>query len=100
MPTNVEQILGADAESLLGHSCKTISKEHLHLPGPDFLDRVFVHTDRNSQVIRSMAALYGHGRLGGTGYLSILPVDQGVEHSAGASFAKNPEYFDPENIVK
>lgn len=97
---SIEKILGAEAESLLGHKCQTISKEHLHLPGPDFLDRVFVHTDRNSQVIRSMQSVYGHGRLANTGYMSILPVDQGIEHSAGASFAKNPEYFDPENIVK
>lgn len=82
------------------HSCQTVPKEQLHLPGPDFLDRVWTHTDRNSQVLRSLASLFHHGRLGGTGYLSILPVDQGVEHSAGASFAKNPAYFDPANIVE
>jgi class I fructose-bisphosphate aldolase len=97
---NVVQLLGADADSLLKHTCKTVSKEHLHLPGPDFLDRVMAPTDRNPQVLRSMGQLFGHGRLGGTGYLSILPVDQGIEHSGGASFAKNPAYFDPENIVK
>jgi class I fructose-bisphosphate aldolase len=96
----IESVLGSEAESLLGHVCKTISKSNLHLPGPDFLDRVFVHSDRNNQVLRSMQALYGNGRLANTGYMSILPVDQGIEHSAGASFAKNPAYFDPENIIK
>ncbi|AIE84485.1 class I fructose-bisphosphate aldolase [Fimbriimonas ginsengisoli] len=98
--TQIQTLLGADAESLLGHTCRTISKDRLHLPGPDFVDRIFVPMDRPPQVLRSMQALYGHGRLAGTGYLSILPVDQGVEHSAGASFAANPDYFDPENIVK
>ncbi|HTQ10329.1 MAG TPA: class I fructose-bisphosphate aldolase [Fimbriimonadaceae bacterium] len=97
---SIESILGSDAATLLDHKCQTIPKESLHLPGPDFLDRVFVHSDRNSQVLRSLQALYGHGRLANTGYMSILPVDQGIEHSAGASFAKNPAYFDPENIVK
>ncbi len=97
---NFEGILGSDAAALLDHKCQTIPKEHLHLPGPDFLDRVFVNSDRNSQVLRAMQSVYGHGRLANTGYMSILPVDQGIEHSAGASFAKNPEYFDPENIVK
>jgi class I fructose-bisphosphate aldolase len=92
--------LGQSAEDLLGHVCRTIPKESLHLPGPDYLDTIFSATDRPVPVIRSMAALFGHGRLGGTGYLSILPVDQGIEHSAGASFAPNPAYFDPENIVK
>jgi len=92
--------LGDEAESLLGHVCTTIPKEQLHLPGPDYLDTVFVKTDRPLPVVRAMAELFGHGRLGGTGYLSILPVDQGIEHSAGASFAPNPAYFDPENIVK
>ena len=96
----VQELLGADAESLLGHTCATIPAASLHLPGPDFVDRVFVPTDRKNTVLRSMASLYGHGRLAGTGYLSILPVDQGVEHSGGASFAPNPEYFDPANIVK
>ncbi len=97
---SVQSILGAEADSLLNHTCNTISKEQLHLPGPDFIDRIMASTDRINPVLRSMQTLYDHGRLGGTGYLSILPVDQGVEHSAGASFAKNPEYFDPENIVK
>jgi class I fructose-bisphosphate aldolase len=96
----IEELLGDDAELLLGHLCKAVSKEHLHLPGPDFLDRVVAVSDRPTQVLRSMAALFDHGRLGRTGYLSILPVDQGIEHSAGASFAANPAYFDPENIVK
>ena len=96
----IEGLLGSDAESLLGHECKTVSKEHLHLPGPDFVDRVYGVSDRSIQVLRSLATLFGHGRLAGTGYLSILPVDQGIEHSGGASFAPNPAYFDPENIVK
>jgi class I fructose-bisphosphate aldolase len=91
--------LGADGDALLSHQSTTISKDRLHLPGPDYLDRVFVDTDRNAQVVRWMDALFNHGRLAGTGYLSILPVDQGIEHSAGASFAKNPDYFDPHNIV-
>ncbi len=99
-PTRAADVLGADAESLLGHTCQTISKDLLHLPGADFVDRVFAQTDRSAQVLRSMQSLFDNGRLGGTGYLSILPVDQGIEHSAGASFAKNPAYFDPENIVK
>ena len=93
-------LLGNEAEYLLGHSCTTIPKSRLHLPGPDFVDRVFAPSDRNIKVLRSLATLYNHGRLGGTGYVSILPVDQGIEHSAGASFAKNPDYFDPENIVQ
>ena len=92
--------LGAQAESLLSHVCQTIPQKSLHLPGPDYLDTIFSQTDRPIPVLRSMAALFGHGRLGGTGYMSILPVDQGIEHSAGASFAPNPIYFDPENIVK
>ncbi len=96
----IEQLLGERAEDLLGHECKTIPREMLHLPGPDFIDRVWAASDRNPRVLSSMQAMFNHGRLGGTGYLSILPVDQGVEHSAGASFAKNPLYFDPENIVK
>ena len=100
MSGKIQELLGDQAQSLLGHKCKTIPKEQLHLPGPDYLDRVFAHTDRKPSVIRSMAAMFGHGRLAGTGYLSILPVDQGIEHSAGASFAPNPIYFDPENIVK
>lgn len=96
----IEKILGKDAESLLKHVCKTIPKEKLHLPGPDWVDRIFSSSDRNIRVLRSLQMLYGSGRLANTGYLSILPVDQGVEHSAGASFAPNPDYFDPENIVK
>lgn len=94
------ELLGKDADSLLNHTCKTISKDMLHQPGPDFIDRTFAHSNRNPQVLRSLAAIYGHGRLANTGYVSILPVDQGVEHSAGASFAPNPIYFDSENIVK
>lgn len=96
----IVELLGANAENLLNHSCKTISKEQLHLPGPDFVDRVFANSNRSIPVMRSLQQLYGHGRLSGTGYVSILPVDQGIEHSAGASFAPNPAYFDPENIVK
>jgi class I fructose-bisphosphate aldolase len=96
----IEGLLGDDSESLLGHKCETVSKDVLHLPGPDFVDRVYAVSDRSIQVLRSLAALFGHGRLAGTGYLSILPVDQGIEHSGGASFAPNPAYFDPENIVK
>ncbi|TAH39078.1 MAG: class I fructose-bisphosphate aldolase [Bacteroidetes bacterium] len=96
----IVELLGASADSLLNHNCKTISKEHLHLPGPDFVDRIFTGSNRSIPVLRSIQQLYGHGRLAGTGYLSILPVDQGIEHSAGASFAPNPAYFDPENIVK
>jgi len=92
--------LGDQAKYLLEHKCATIPKETLHLPGPDFLDRVFVNSDRNNRVLNRLAWMYKHGRLSGTGYLSILPVDQGIEHSAGASFAPNPAYFDPENIVK
>jgi len=84
----------------LNHECKTISKSQLHLPGGDFLDRVFLQSNRTPQVLRSLGAIYEHGRLGGSGYVSILPVDQGIEHSAGASFAPNPAYFDPENIIK
>jgi len=93
-------ILGDEAGKLLEHTCQTIPKEHLHLPGPDFVDRVWRDSDRSPRVLRAMQSLFNHGRLGGTGYLSILPVDQGIEHSAGASFAKNPRYFDPEHIVE
>ncbi len=96
----IREILGEEADFLLGHECKGIAKEHLHLPGPDFVDRVHLASDRPVGVLCNLARLFGHGRLAGTGYLSILPVDQGIEHSAGASFAKNPIYFDPENIVK
>jgi class I fructose-bisphosphate aldolase len=97
---HIRTLLGDQADYLLNHNSTAIPKETLHLPGPDFVDRSFAQTNRNNQVLRSLETLYGKGRLGGTGYLSILPVDQGVEHSAGASFAPNPIYFDPENIVK
>lgn len=100
MTTRIADLLGEDADSLLNHTCKTIPKESLHVPGGDWVDRIFYHSDRNIRVMRALQQLLGHGRLGGTGYLSILPVDQGIEHSAGASFAPNPEYFDPENIVR
>jgi hypothetical protein len=96
----ISELLGSDADSLLNHKSETISKDVLHLPGPDFVDRVWTASDRHPQVLRSIQQMLDHGRLGGTGYLSILPVDQGIEHAAGASFAKNPAYFDPENIVK
>ncbi|MCA6364393.1 MAG: class I fructose-bisphosphate aldolase [Bacteroidetes bacterium] len=95
----IQQLLGDQAESLLNHTCK-ISRDQLHLPGGDFVDRIFAQTNRSPQVLRSLQALYGTGRLANTGYMSILPVDQGIEHSAGASFAPNPIYFDGENIVK
>ena len=98
MPT-VEEILGADASTLLKHQCK-IPKETLHLPGPDFVERIHLSSNRPVPVLGRLQSLFDHGRLGGTGYVSILPVDQGIEHSAGASFAPNPQYFDPENIVK
>src|SRR5882757_4983325 len=98
--SNIEQILGADAASLLQHQCKTIPKEQIHLPGPDYVDRAYGLSDRPTRVLGNLQSLLDHGRLGKTGYLSILPVDQGIEHSAGASFAKNPDYFDGENIVK
>ena len=100
MSVNIEKLLGTEAETLLTHETKTISKELLHLPGPDFVDRVVAQTDRHPAVMRNMQMLFNTGRLAGSGYLSILPVDQGIEHSAGASFAPNPLYFDPENIVK
>jgi fructose-bisphosphate aldolase, class I len=100
MTRKLEDLLGADAESLLQHSCRTISKDQLHLPGPDFVDRVWSRSDRPIPVLRSLQQIFDHGRLGGTGYLSILPVDQGIEHSAGASFAPNPIYFDPARIVE
>ena len=96
---DIEGLLGADTRTLLDHSCKGIPKETIHLPGPDFVDRAFGPSDRPLPVLRNMQSLLGHGRLAGTGYLSILPVDQGIEHSAGASFAKNPVCFDPEGIV-
>ncbi len=98
--TSVSKLLGKEAKYLLDYQSKTLSKDKLNLPGPDFVDRVFLQSNRGPQVLRSLNTLYNHGRLGGTGYLSILPIDQGIEHSAGASFAKNPIYFDPDNIVK
>ncbi|HET6929392.1 MAG TPA: class I fructose-bisphosphate aldolase, partial [Candidatus Acidoferrum sp.] len=98
--SNIEQLLGSKAESLLGFKSPKIAKERLHLPGPDFIDRIYALTDRNIRVLTNLQRLFGTGRLGNTGYLSILPVDQGIEHSGGASFAKNPDYFDGENIVK
>ena len=100
MTTDIQSLLGDKAEKLLGFKSPKIPKERLHLPGPDFVDRIFMQSDRNSRVLNNLARMYSNGRLGGTGYLSILPVDQGIEHSGGASFAKNPDYFDPENIVK
>ena len=103
MKGNIDTIkssLGADAEYLLNYTCSKIKKESLHLPSPDFVDRIFIESDRPTQVLRNLKSIYYHGRLSGTGYLSILPVDQGIEHSAVASFAPNPMYFDPENIVK
>ncbi len=98
--SSIQQLLGAKADSLLGFSSPKISKERLHLPGPDFLDRIFGVSDRSPRVLASLHRMFHTGRLSGTGYLSILPVDQGIEHSGGASFAKNPDYFDGENIVK
>ncbi len=97
---NIYELLGDEADSLLNHECKTISKDQLHLPGSDFVDTVWSHSNRNNRVLANLQRLFDNGRLGGTGFLSILPVDQGIEHSGGASFAKNPIYFDPENIVK
>jgi class I fructose-bisphosphate aldolase len=94
------KLLGDDAQDLLTHNSKGISADTLELPGPDFIDRVFMQTDRSPQVLRNLASMYNHGRLAGTGYLSILPVDQGIEHSGAASFAPNPIYFDPKNIVE
>src|SRR6266550_1859601 len=96
----IEELLGDEARSLLDHTSQAIPKEQMHLPGPDFIDRVVAQSDRSPRVLRSLQALLNHGRLAGTGYVSILPVDQGIEHSAGASFAPNPQYFDPDNIVK
>ncbi|MBA3648824.1 MAG: class I fructose-bisphosphate aldolase [Chitinophagales bacterium] len=97
--STITSLLEDKAEYLLSHVCSTVDKQLLHVPGPDFIDQVFTQTNRNNQVIRNLQMIYNHGRLGGTGYVSVLPVDQGVEHSAGASFAPNPMYFDPENIV-
>ena len=100
MGINVREVLGAEADSLLGHECKTIDRDLLTLPGPDFVDRVLVASDRPVAVLRNLQSMFDHGRLAGTGYLSILPVDQGIEHSGAASFSKNPAYFDPRNIVE
>src|SRR5215213_8991668 len=100
MTNNIQTLLGDKADSLLGFDSPKIPKERLHLPGPDFIDRVFMQSDRNNRVLGNLAWMFNNGRLGGTGYLSILPVDQGIEHSGGASFAKNPDYFDPENIIR
>ncbi len=100
MALDLEKLLGVDAKLLLQHKCTTIPKESLHLPGPDYIDSVYALSDRPTPVLKSLQALFDHGRLAKTGYLSILPVDQGIEHSGGASFAPNPAYFDPENIVK
>jgi class I fructose-bisphosphate aldolase len=97
---DIQSLLGDEAESLLTHESKGIPRDDLHLPGPDYIDRVFSQTERSPQVLRNLQSLYDHGRLAGTGYLSILPVDQGIEHSAAASFAPNPQYFDPASIVK
>jgi len=100
MAKNIAELLGKDADFLLKHQSKTIAKERLHLPGPNFVGDIFGQSNRSPQVLRSLQQLYGTGRLANTGFMSILPIDQGIEHSAGASFAKNPDYFDPENIVK
>jgi fructose-bisphosphate aldolase, class I len=100
MSKKITELLGKDAEFLLSHCSKTIPKEQLYIPGPDFIDRVHLMSDRPVPVLKSMQQMFGHGRLNSTGYLSILPVDQGIEHSGGASFAPNPIYFDPENIIK
>lgn len=97
---NIQEILGAEAEDLLGFDTPAISRDMLHVPGPDFVDRIFAQSNRNPQVLRSLQSIFNAGRLAGSGYVSILPVDQGIEHTAGASFAPNPLYFDPENIIK
>jgi len=100
MGLDIQQLLGEDADALLNHTCTTISKDQLHLPNANFVDDVFAQTNRNTQTLMNLQSIYGNGRLANTGYMSILPVDQGIEHSGGASFAPNPAYFDPENIVK
>src|SRR4051812_33714577 len=100
MSAAIDRALGEKASYLLSFDKPKIPRERLHVPGPDFVDRVFAPSNRSNRVLANLQRMFGHGRLGGTGYLSILPVDQGIEHSAGASFAKNPDYFDPENIVK
>ena len=96
----ITTLLGSQAEYFLNHQCKTIAKEKLHTPGSDFISRTFSQSNRSEKVLANLSKIYNHGRLSGTGYVSILPVDQGIEHSAGASFAPNPDYFDPENIVR
>ncbi|MFO7843659.1 MAG: class I fructose-bisphosphate aldolase [Bacteroidales bacterium] len=96
----IVELLGDKSEYLLNHKCQTVDKSQLHLPGPDFVDRVVYHSNRSPQVMATMQQIFNHGRLGGTGYMSVLPVDQGIEHTAGSSFAPNPEFYDPENIVK
>ncbi len=98
--TDVKSLLGKDAKMLLEHKCTTIAKEDLHLPGPDFIDRIFINSDRSPNVLRNLQLLFNTGRMAGTGYISILPVDQGIEHTAGASFAPNPRCFDPEGIIE
>jgi class I fructose-bisphosphate aldolase len=98
--SQIAGLLGTENETLLSHACSTITKDKLHLPSPDFVDNIFAASNRSNQTLRNLQALFSSGRLGGSGYVSILPVDQGIEHSAGASFAANPMYFDPENIVK
>jgi class I fructose-bisphosphate aldolase len=98
--SQIEELLGDNAKTLLDHKCTTIDASMLHLPGPDFNERIVAESDRSAQVMRNLQQMWDHGRLGGTGYLSILPVDQGIEHSAGASFAPNPAYFDPGKIVE
>jgi fructose-bisphosphate aldolase, class I len=100
VPNNIREYLGKDEERLLAFTSKTIDKRLLHLPSPDFIEREFINSNRSPQVLRSISTLFNHGRLGGTGYISILPIDQGIEHTAGGSFAPNPIYFDPENIIK
>jgi len=100
MNQKIIELLDNEADELLSYQCRTVSAEHLHLPGPDFVDRIVAQSDRSIRVMRNLQAIFDHGRLGGTGYISILPVDQGVEHTAGASFAPNPQFFDPENIVR
>ena len=98
--TDIARLLGEEADSLLNHTCAGFKKEDLHQPGPDFVNRVMMDSSRSPHVLRNMQTIFNHGRLGGTGYVSMLPVDQGIEHSAGASFAPNPQYFDPKNIVE
>jgi len=100
MNQKIVELLDKEADELLSYQCRTVSAEHLHLPGPDFVDRIVAQSDRSIRVMRNLQAIFDHGRLGGSGYISILPVDQGVEHTAGASFAPNPLFFDPENIVR